>query len=235
MKNLLCVLLILSPFAAQARPAAIDAYVAELARVEQAPAPVSLQKIFALMDEVQADVMQLDGSKAWLETLTDAEYDQLKSELRGFILNRGYDIYAQADPQFLLTLAEARGDEADREFFRRYHQYWSASYTPVFLRQTDRPSPCVRFGERILPEVYESWGAYARRYPKTFLGFAEQVVRDVEEIMELGTCACADEASVSQELTQFLRRYPQTPVASKIRARLKQLREDPDQRPVRCL
>lgn len=231
---LVLLLVAVAPARAAPRPAAIDAYLTELRRVEQAAAPVSMEALFNAADEVQAAVMQLSNQQAWLETLSEPEYAALQAELRGFVLSRGYDIYAQPLPAFFLELAERKGGAADVEFFIRYRQYFSADYMPVFQRQGNLPTPCVRYGERILPEVYESWLGYTRKFPGAYALFAPQVVKDVEEMMTLGTCACADEASVMSELRGFLKRFPQNPVAAQVRARLKQLRDDPHQLPVRC-
>jgi hypothetical protein len=218
----------------QARPAEIDAYLAELRAVETARAPVSLQPLFQKMDAVQLAVMQIEGGQAWLESIDNDAYAALGRELRGFILSRGFDIYAQPDPLFLLALAERHGTPTDRAFFTLYLQYWSADYMPVFQRQTRVPTPCIRYDERVLPEVYEAWRGYVRQHPQTFMGFAEQALADVEEIMTLGTCACGPQETVERELRAFLKRFPDTPVAGPVRARLKQLREDPDKLPVRC-
>lgn len=215
-------------------PPAVGEYQRELQAVEQARAPDSLEALFAAGEEVQGAVMQLKENQAWMETLTDSEYSALKTALRGMVLSRGYDIYAQPDPAFLLALAQTHGRPQDLTFFRLYQQYWSADYMPVFQRQGNSPTPCVRFGERIIPEVYEAWLGYAKNFPLAYSGFVQQTLKDVEELVSLGTCACGDEKSVVQELRGFLKRFPASPASAPIRARLRQLHDNPEKLPIRC-
>lgn len=218
------------------RPAAIDAYRAALSAVEQVTTPVSLEPLLGAAHAAQDDLMDIqdDGDRAWLEVLGEEEYAALKAELRGLRLSRGYDVYAQPDGGFLLQLAQAHGRPADQAFFRLYRDLWDADLLPRYLSAGNRPTPCVRFGEGVLPELYAGWRDYARRYPEAYIEFTNQTLRDLEEAVGLGVCACGDERSVERELKGFVKRFPNTPVAPQIRGRLQELKEDPNLRPVRC-
>lgn len=220
--------------AASARPEQIDAYLAQLAAVDAATTPTSLEPLFAAAEDIQSALMKLSGDKAWIETLDDAEFTALKAELRGLLLNRGLDVYAQPDPRFLLDLAEQKGRKADQEFFRRYRQSLSADYFPVTLNPGLRRTPCVRFNERLLPEVYEMWQRYADSFAGAYRGFVQQSLRDVEEMIALGTCACGDQASVEAELKNWVRRFPDSAANAPARKRLQQLKNDPYSLPINC-
>jgi len=239
-QRLLLAALLLSAATASAatltRPPAVDAYLAELSRVEQAPQPVSLEPLFIAAGEVQDAMMDIQGhgDQAWMETLDDAQYAALKAELRGLQLSRGYDIYAQPDGAFLLGLAQGHGRPADQAFFLLYRDLWDANLLPRYLGAGNNPTPCVRFGENVLPPLYAGWRDYAARYPLAHIAFTAQMLQDLEEAVALGVCACGDEQSVVRELRGFVKRFPDTPVAPQIRARLKELKETPDLRPVRC-
>jgi hypothetical protein len=218
------------------RPAAVSAYQAALTTVEQARAPLSLQPLLAAAEAAQDAMMalQADGDTAWIETLSDAEFDALKAELRGFQLSRGYDIYAQPDAAFLYKQARAHGAPEDQAFFQLYNDLWSAELMPRYLSLGNSPTPCVRFGEDILPQLYADWRGYATRYPQAYRAFAQQTVRDLEEVVTLGVCTCSDADSVERELRGFLKRFPDLPDANAVRSRLQELKTDPDLRPVRC-
>lgn len=218
------------------RPAALDSYLGTLAAVEAAKKPVSLEPLFAATDAVQDTLMflQADGNSAWIETLSDIEYTALQKELRGFHLSRGYDIYAQPDGAFLYALAQAHGRAEDVAFFRLYSELWSKELMPRYLSMGNNPTPCVRFGEDILPDLYAGWGDFATRHPQAYTAFTQQTLRDLEEVVVLGVCSCGDEQSVERELSGFLKRFPQMPGASDVGKRLKELKEDPTLRPVRC-
>lgn len=215
---------------------ALDSYRDALAAVESADRPVSLEPLFSAAADAQSALMELqpDGDRAWIETLSDGDYAALKAQLRGLLLSRGYDIYAQPDGAFFLKLAQARGRPEDQAFFRLYHGLWDAEMLPRYLSLGTRPTPCVRFGEAIIPELYADWRGFVARYPQAYTGFARQTVRDLEEAVALGVCACGDEDSVTRELQDFVRRFPDTAVADQVHGRLVELREQPDLRPVRC-
>lgn len=218
------------------RPPAVEAYVSSLSAVEQAMEPVSLESLLKAADEVQDALMDLvkDSDKAWLETPSDAEYKALRLELRGMKLSRGFDVYAQPDGAYLFKLAKAHGRPQDREFFRLYRRFWSREQLPRYLSLGKTPTPCVRFDQGILPDLYASWGKYAATYPAAYADFTQQTLRDLEEAVALGVCACGDERSVQNELRGFVSRFPETPVAGQIRARLKELKENRNLRPVHC-
>lgn len=221
--------------AQSARPEAVTHYLSELVKTEQATAPVSLEPLFIAAEQAQDALMFTeDGDRAWIEGLSADEYATLQSELRGIKLSRGYDIYAQPDGAFLYALAKAHGRAEDQAFFRLYHRFWNREELPQYLGMGKGTTPCVRFGEGILPALYETWGAFAKRYPQAYVAFTQQTLKDLEEAVALGVCACGDQRSVTRELKGFLRRFPQTPVAAKIGARLQELKDDPDRRPIHC-
>ena len=220
---------------ASPRPAAIDAYAAELAKVEQASAPVSLEPLFAAAEQAQDALMLIqDGDRAWLDVLTESEYAALKVELRGLKLSRGFDTYAQPDGQFLFRLAKAHGRAEDRAFFRLYSRFWTAEQLPQYLSMGKTTTPCVRFGSSIVTNLYASWAAFASSYPQAYPAFTKQTLQDLEEAVALGVCACGNEASVSRELKGFLKRFPQTAVATQIGTRLRELKDNPNLHPVHC-
>lgn len=233
---LAAVLLLFSGLAA-ARPAAIDDYLDALAQAEQAQQPLSLEPLMTKMEAAQDTLMAIQGmgDQAWMEQLDEAAWKQLQGQLRGFQLSRGYDVYAQPDAAFLLNLAQAHGLPADREFFSLYRGYWSEELLPQYLSIGRRPTPCVRFGEGVLQQQYAGWSGFAKRHPQSYAAFTRQTLADLEEAVSLGVCTCeGNEQDVSRELRSFLKRFPQTPVAAKIRSRIVELKENPSIRPVYC-
>ena len=166
--------------------------------------------------------------------MPDADYAALQQRLRGFELSRGYDIYAFPKPDFLLALAEAHGTAADAAFFRLHRQFWTANYMPVYLRQKENPTPCVRFNEGVLAEWYETLLVYKKKFPEHYSAFIQQSIADVEEAIALGVCTCTNAEDVLAEQRYFLKRFPNNPVVKSTRARMKQIVQDPDIRPVHC-
>lgn len=209
-------------------------YLEQLHAIEAAAAPSSLEALFVAAEAVQDEVMHIEQEQAWLETLSDSDFRALSDALRGLRLSRGYDIYAQPDPEFLLQLAESHGRAEDRAFFALYRRSWGDDLMPAYLRQTSRIAPCVRFGEGIIPDLYAVWSGFRRHHPLAYATYASQSVEDIEETVALGTCACGNEDSVERELSGFLNRFPGAPSRTAILDRLQQLEDDPDSRPVSC-
>ncbi|MGQ0531050.1 MAG: hypothetical protein ACT4PG_14850 [Panacagrimonas sp.] len=215
-------------------PSSVTRYLETLHQIEQTTEPVALETLFTYAGAVQDAVMLIENDKAWLETLDDSEFRALSRALRGLRLSRGYDIYAQPDPVFWLALAQQRGHEADRAFFALYQRSWGEDLIPSYLRQTARISPCVRFGENVIADLYAGWTAFRLAHPQAYVDYANQTVLDLEEVVVLGTCACGDQASVERELNGFSQQFPLSPVKGSILQRLQQLKDDPDRLPVNC-
>lgn len=230
----LIVLTGLAPALAAGWPEPVDRYLETLMQVENAPEPVSLEPLFAYAEQVQNTAMLIEGDLAWLETLSDSDFTALSQALRGLRLSRSYDVYAQPDPVFFDQLAQAHGHAADRAFFAQYRLSWGEDLIPSYLRLTSRIAPCVRFSEGVISDLYMGWLSFRRQFPESYTAYADQSAQDLEEVVELGACACGGQDSVEHELSAFLTRFPQSPAKSGVLSRLQQLEDDPDRRPVHC-
>ena len=227
-------LLLAHPATALNLPTPVQHYLDTLATVEQSAQPVSLEPLLAAAEAAQTALMEVTGDDAFLESLGDADFAALQAQLRGFSLARGYDIYAQPQAAFFLTLARAHGRPEDIAFFTLQNQTWGADGVPVYLMLRPQPSPCVRFGEDRIAPLYRSWRGYLKAQPAAYRAAATQQVKDLEEAVALGTCACKGLDSVLNEQRGFLKAFPTTPVAQQIRARMRQLKTDPEALPVNC-
>lgn len=231
---MLMLLVVNATVRAQSWPEPVQRYLELLQIVESAPEAVSLEPLFEAATQVQDAAMLIQGDQAWLESLSDSDFQALSQALRGFRLARGYDVYAQPDPEFLEQLARAHGHPADRAFFAQYRRSWGEDLIPTYLRLTSRIAPCVRFDEGIIPSLYLGWIGFRQEHPEAYASYAEQFVKDLEEVVELGTCACGSADSVEHALSGFLQQFPRSPAVPGILARLQQLEDDPDRLPVHC-
>lgn len=227
---------LLWPAAARAEtwPEPVMKYLQTLAAVDSSPARSSLEPMFSAALALQDSAMTIQDDQAWLETLPDEEFASLEQLLRGIRLSRGYDVYAAPDPEFFQQLSLDKGLDPDRAFFRRYRQSWGDDLLPTYLRQTSRVAPCVRYSEGVIPDLYLAWTDFRVAFPQAYVEHATQFVKDLEETVTLGTCACGDQNSVEHELSGFLTLFPQTPATPGIVARLQQLEDDPERQPIHC-
>lgn len=215
-------------------PAAVMAYLGELQRVETSGPDANMAPLFDAAQATGDALMRLEGNAAWIETLPEADYTALVRSLRGLNVSRGTEIYALPDPGFLFALALQSGTAADRAFFALYRQSWDDAGLPTYLQFTTRIAPCVRFGENRIADLYSQWRQFHLTYPEAYSAYARQWIADLEEVVELGTCACGGQDSVEHELSAFLTRFPESPARNGILARLQQLEDDPHVRPIHC-
>ena len=178
--------------------------------------------------------MEVTGEQAVLERYSEAGFAALQTQLRGLKLNRGMEIYAQPDPAFLLALAKAHGGPADVAFFEQYAASWGPDLVPAYLKLRPQPTPCVRFGEGRIAPLYAGWRRFATQHPDAYATHAAQNLRDLEEAVALGTCACEGPESVRKEQADFLKQFPDAAQAAAIKARREELANDPDKLPVNC-
>ncbi|HWU67668.1 MAG TPA: hypothetical protein VN046_02235 [Stenotrophobium sp.] len=231
------VLLALAGVAQAAEPVAVADYLQTLAQVEQARQPVSLQPLFERALAVQDALMEIrpGSDRAYLETLPDADYRALRGRLRGLALSREGAVYAQPDPGALLQLADAHGLPQDRQFFELYRQYWSKDLFPSYMTpRADNINGCVNYGDGTLTELYESWRSYAMRYPQDYSKTVQQNIKDIEDTVALGTCACGNAASVAREESRFIKRFPDSPATHAARSRLHEIRTHTLKLPIAC-
>lgn len=225
------------PVQAVEPPAAAQTYLAELAKVEAATTPVSLEPLLLSADAVQDALMQIPGglgSESVMETYSDAEFSALQQQLRGLHLQRGMEIFVQAQPEFFLNLAQAHGREADIAFFRLYRAYWGKNLFPIYMQPRALVVGCMKYGDGLFTELYEDWARYARLHPQDYRSSVQQMLRDFEEVVSLGTCACGDRDSVIRELRGFVKRFPSNPAAPAASKRWRELKAGTEKLPVSC-
>lgn len=240
MRSLLILLLCVTALPARAaatEPAEVAAYLAELARVEATKQPVSLEPLLARADAVQSALMEVSGGpggEALIETLAEPEFQALRLRLRGLHLQRGMEIFVQPLPEFFLDLARRKGRDADRGYFTLYREYWGEQLFPVYMEPRARVIGCVKYGDGLVSRLYAGWSAYAAKHPQDYRASVQQQLRDFEELVSLGTCACGDRASVVRELRGFVERFPGNPAVPAASQRAKELEAHEESLPLGC-
>ena len=204
--------------------------------VESADPPVEMESLFTTSAALQQALMQSDPltGRVWLQDLASDDFAALSESLRGMRLARSPIPYALPDALFLSELAQRQGRPEDRRFFRVYRQSWGLDPMPAWLRRTSRVLPCIRYGEGVISDLYEAWQGFARDYPGTYIDYVRLMLGEIEQTVAQGGCACGNEDAVEQELSEFVTRFPNSPVRPAILARLQELEDDPERRPVQC-
>lgn len=237
LRALLLSLLLALPAGATGILPAEQAYLDELARLESATTPQSLEPLLHKAGAVQDALMTVlegPGSDSVLERYDAAGYEALQQRLRGLHLQRGLEIFVQPKPRFFADLAERKGRDADRAYFRLYQDYWGENLFPVYMEPRATIMGCVKYGDGLLIKLHADWQRFHQDYPQDYAAEAVQMVRDFEEIFELGTCACGDRNSVIRELQDFTSAHPKNPSAVAARRRWQELKAGDEDLPVHC-
>ncbi|ROH93049.1 hypothetical protein ED208_00485 [Stagnimonas aquatica] len=212
-------------------------YLAELARVEAATAPQSLEPLLEKAEAVQGALMDIPadmGGEAVIERYSEPEFSALQARLRGIHLQRGMEIFVQPLPAFFSALAAAHGRPADQAYFALYQAYWGEQLFPVYMQPRALVVGCVKYGDGLLNRLYGDWLRYAKTYPEAYRASVQQMLKDFEEVFALGTCACGDRAGVVRELQQFSREHPRSPAAPAATQRWRELKAHTEKLPVSC-
>lgn len=160
-----------------------------------------------------------------LESMPEAEFQALRNELPGLMLNREEVLIAVPEPSYFLDLAKRYGRPVDRAFFALHSRSRPDGVWPVYIqRQTDYGG-CTLFGQGKLVDSYRGWRHFRSEFPRAYARFVAQALADIEEQVTQSTCACGDADSVSRELAEFAGAFPESAVAAAAAARARAVRE----------
>jgi hypothetical protein len=205
---------------------AIDTYRVAIQRAQKAPSRGQLEAAFNASGPLrEALATGRDGGGTALEALSEPEFNQLRRELVGLVVNREEVVLVEPDVAFFRALA-ARGDPADRAFFRALSATYPESVWPVYVEQQTDYSGCTRFGSGTLVTTYLTWSAFRQQYSKRYEAASGTHLDEVKRELTESTCACGDRASVEKELTEFLRRAKVSELRTEVAARLAAVRSD---------
>jgi len=205
---------------------AIDSYRLAIRLAQKDPSRGQLEAAFDAIGPLHdALVLSRDGGASTLELLSEQEFTTLGRELVGLLVNREEVVFVKPDVAFFRKLA-ARGDPADRAFFAALSSTYPESVWPIYIEQQTDFSGCTRFGSGTLVSAYVTWVRVKRQHPKRYEEASSSHLDDIIRELTESTCACADRASVEQELTEFLRRAGASDVRTRVEARLAAVRND---------
>jgi hypothetical protein len=160
-----------------------------------------------------------------LESMPEVEFQALRRQMPGFILNREEVLIAGPEPSYFLDLAGRHGRPVDRRFFIVQSHGRPDGVWPVYMQQQTDHSGCTLFGQGKLVASYRSWRDFRSEFPRAYARFVTQALADIEEQVARSTCACGDADSVSRELTDFATAFPESAVAAAAASRARAARE----------
>lgn len=204
---------------------AVNKYRSAIGAAKSATSPKSIENAFSALASLRDALMHVTKDRNnVLESLSDTEFADLQHALPGVLLRREEVIFVKADVDYFAQLASAKGDPADRAFFRALKVTYPNSTWPIYLLQQTDYSGCTRFGSLSLVETYRMWSEFQKRYPDRY---EIPVKMELDAVLNklLSTCACGDAADIVKELEQFRMEFPGSPMQSRIDVRLKDVQE----------
>jgi hypothetical protein len=198
--------------------AGIDAYREAL---DAAKRGASMERLFGLTERLKEVFQPIGGDTRTFDELSESDLAALQAQLPGMILNNQEVILVQPDARFFQVLAQKHGRPVDIAFFDEYLLTYPDSVWASYLSQVTDVTACTDFGSGELVKRYGGWLRY-RRSHSAYRKYADLEIARIEE--EVGnTCACGDRESVVRELSDFVRRFPNSPAAPAAKKQLRDL------------
>jgi len=162
---------------------------------------------------------------SWLEEKLGEQPDEYAdAKLEGFDVSVGEVTGVSLEPDFFLKLARKKGMPADIAYFENLERtYRGGGDLPVYRQIMNDVMACERFEEPELIPIYRAWKEYAAKYPKSYVEEVKRELDGIESMMVTSTCACGSKEEVLSGLARFLRAFPDSAVAPRLRARLQVL------------
>ena len=219
------------------------AYEREVRLYEDGKSKLTLKELYDRATSIEplwskeiADVLSANTSQAGvLDTrrfeLQIKPYDELvEKQSDRFVFSYQEELFALPALPFYGKLAQQRGNPADKAFFKLMQglygrfKVWSRYEKPV-----SHYSSCINFGANELSKQYGVWNDYKSKYPHAYRDDVAEVIKDIEDVLAAGTCACGDQQSFQSELKFFIKTYPQSKLTSLLAHRLSSPKHAPPQ------
>ena len=201
---------------------AAQEYVAALNRLTSHAPGTSVEDVYARAARLGEALLSPPSA---LESMPEIEFQALRRQLPGLILNREEVLIAGPEPSYFLDLANRRGQPVDRGFFVLQSRSRPDGVWPAYMQQQTDYSGCTLFGQGRLVDSYRSWLHFRSEFPRAYGGFVTRALADIEEQVARSTCACGDADSVSRELAAFAAAFPESAVATAAASRARAVRE----------
>jgi len=202
-------------------PEEVEIYSREL-NIESntANSSINVERLLQLGQQASVALVQPSspGEADILERLSEDEFQTVVHKMKGFSVNRQETVFVEPDPNFFIALAKRGGDQASVDFFevKKKTEY---SY---YRQQTDY-NGCYLFGTLGMVDSYNQWIKYGNKYPARYSKDVKSQIRNIEDDITGGTCACDDKTSALREFEAFILAFPSAKIAERVRERINQI------------
>ena len=160
----------------------------------------------------------IPGKSDILESLSEKEYQEVIHKMVGFSVNREETVFVEPNPSFFIDLAKHSGDQASIDYFETYKKT-----NLVYVSQQTDYNGCYLFGTLSMVDSFSQWKNYSQKYPNRYQKEVLNSLKEIEDDITSGTCACGDKQSALREFEAFVKLYPNEKITKRIRERVEQI------------
>jgi hypothetical protein len=163
------------------------------------------------------------------------QFEQLKTLLKGWILERGEVLLVEPDPQFWRKFSIKRGQKVDQEFFDLLVRTRPDPAHPVYIKQQSSGEHCTIFGDLKMTHLFQDWFFFKKRNGQAYRPYVQEEMDQISAQLLHASCVCGEAPSVLAEYRGFIKAFPHADVSGMLRGRLADLQSNRLVLQYRCL
>jgi hypothetical protein len=179
----------------------------------------------SLQELIQEGTAIADKLRPVIEKLSEADYEVVEKNMKGFTVNRDEVIVIEPNMAFFIDLAKKQGTDTDNMYFQFRREWMPVGFWPVYINLQTDVGGCTRFGEGYLANLYKKGNSLLPKMSGYYAKETEEILKAVSYQITNGTCACADQQSVIKELTLFLELNPKSVITKMVENRLEEVKQ----------
>ncbi len=182
-------------------------------------------KKVSLLELIQEGTAIADKLRPVIEGLSDADYEIVEKNMKGFTVNRYEVIVIEPDTAFFAALAKQHGTDNDNIYFQFRREWMPEGFWPVYINLQTDVGGCTRFGEGYLANLYKKGNTLLPKMTGYYAEETTKILKAVSYQLTSGTCACGDQQSVIKELKLFLEHNPKSEITKMVENRLEDVQK----------
>ena len=204
-------------------------YKEHIDRIERSTKKTSLQEL------IQEGTTIADKLRPVIERLSEADYEVVEKNMKGFTVNRDEVIVIEPDTAFFAALAQKHGTDTDNMYFQFRREWMPEGFWPIYINLQTDVGGCTRFGDGYLANLYKKGNALLPKMTGYYAKETTKILKAVSYQLTTGTCACGDQQSVIKELKLFLQLNPKSEITKIVEKRLEDVKQQPSPMQYQCI
>lgn len=198
-------------------------------RMERSAKRTSIQEL------IQEGAAIADRLRPIIEDLSEADYNVVEKNMKGFIVIRDEVIVITPDTAYFAALAKKHGTENDDQYFQFLREVRPEGFWPVYINLQTDVGGCTRYGEGYLTDLYKRGKALLPKMTGYYAKEITEMIEDISDQLTTWICACGDQRSVIKELKLFLELNKGSEITEKVKSRLEDVQKNRSTMRYQCI